>query len=127
MSTSRHTVQRQIILDTLQSLDTHPSAENLYGKIQKVHPTISKATVYRNLRQMADRGTIAQVAVTDGVARYDGNVSPHYHFICDMCNRVVDVETDGAALHVKRCFGQCDHQVTRHTVLFFGVCSSCEG
>ncbi|MCL2843057.1 MAG: transcriptional repressor [Oscillospiraceae bacterium] len=127
MSTSRHTIQRQIILDTLQSLDTHPSAEDLYGMIQQIHPTISKATVYRNLRQMADNGTIAQVAVTDGVARYDGCVMPHCHFICDTCNRVIDVETESTTeQHVARCVDLCEHRVRRHAVLLFGVCFDCD-
>lgn len=127
MNTSRHTIQRQIILETLQSLESHPSAEELYGMIQAAHPTISKATVYRNLRQMADKGTIAQVAVTEGVARYDGCVTPHCHFICETCNRVIDVEAELATeQQVARCVDRCEHRVRRHAVLLFGVCFDCE-
>ena len=90
----RVTVQKQIILDTLKSMDTHPSVDELYAIIHKSHPAISKATVYRNVKQLANKGVILQIAVANDVSRYDGCVDFHYHFICNNCGRVLDVYTD---------------------------------
>ena len=61
MGIQRSTVQRQIILDTLRKLSKHPTIDEIYVEIHNEHPSISKTTVYRNLRQLADNGAIRQV------------------------------------------------------------------
>ena len=68
----RNTVQRKILLDSLMKLNTHPTIEELYSEIHEEHPSISKTTVYRNLRQLARNGIIRQVSLSDGLERYDG-------------------------------------------------------
>jgi len=125
MSAKRNTIQRQIILDTLRSFDIHPSVDILYAEIIKIHPTISKATVYRNLRQLAEEGEITHLAVTDDVARYDGNATPHYHFACKLCYKIIDLEmpcVEGINDIVQRNHGI---NVDKHEILFLGTCGEC--
>jgi Fur family peroxide stress response transcriptional regulator len=75
----RNTVQRQIILAGLRRLDTHPTIEEVYAEIKKEHPSISKTTVYRNLRQLAKDDIIRQVLLPDGLERYDKHNTKHHH------------------------------------------------
>jgi len=124
MSAKRDTLQRQIILAAINSLDTHPSAEDLYLEIQKQHSVIGKSTVYRNLRQMADEGAILHFAV-DGVSRYDRNSIAHQHFVCETCGGVFDVEIKcdcGIADGLESKYG---YQLNKQTVLFYGTCKGC--
>jgi len=121
----RTTIQREIILDTLKTFDTHPSAETLYAEINKNHPTISKATIYRNLRQLSEIGEIMQLAVIDDSARFDGRLDSHYHCNCKKCGAVFDVEM--------ACFSgindivqeKYNFAVDRHDVIFIGICKEC--
>ena len=53
---TRNTVQRQIVLQAVRSLHDHPTADSVYAVIAAEHPSISKATVYRNLNQLALQG-----------------------------------------------------------------------
>ena len=87
----RNTMQRQIILDAIKNLANHPTAEEVYLHIAKTHPTISKATVYRNLATATECGEISTVGVFDGAMRFDHQNHEHFHFICDKCRRLIDV------------------------------------
>ena len=74
---TRNTVQRQIILEAIQNMDTHPTVEEVFLQIHKTHPTISKATIYRNLRLLAGRGEIRQVSLPDEADRFDKRTGQH--------------------------------------------------
>ena len=68
-----------------------PSAEALYQLLQKEHPDISLATVYRNLALFKSQGLAVSVGTVDGIERFDGNTEPHVHFICTDCGAVQDL------------------------------------
>ena len=115
-------------MDTLKSTTTHPSVDELYSEIRLKHPSISKATVYRNMRQLAEIGKILQIAVENDVSRYDGNTEEHQHFICDSCGRILDVHIDFAEGSEKSKSAVEDmykHSVNKCVVSFYGTCSNC--
>jgi len=121
----RNTVQRQIILEALNKFNTHPTVDELYSEIQKSHPSISKTTVYRNLRQLAQGGHIGRVALPDDVERYDKRTDQHYHFQCKSCGGLLDVDInylDGINEKVHKKHG---FQVDGHDIVFMGVCPQC--
>jgi len=123
----RNTVQRQIILDTLNKFITHPTVDELYSEIHKGHPSISKTTIYRNLRQLAQGGQIGRVALPDDVERYDKRTDRHYHFQCKSCGELLDVDigyVDGINEKVQEKYG---FQVDGHNTVFFGTCTQCKG
>jgi len=125
MSAKRNTIQRQIIIDTLKSFTSHPSVDMLYHEICKTHPTISKATVYRNLRQLSKEGVILQLAVSDDVARYDGCTDVHYHFACKACNKIIDLEMDSIPAIDSLVQEKYGIAVDGHEILFSGTCEGC--
>jgi len=121
----RNTVQRQIILDTLRKLDTHPAVEELYREIHKTHPTISKTTVYRNLRQLAEDGEARELMLPDDPDRFDQRTDQHDHFKCRNCGGIFDVDIEYLADiddAVRRKYG---FQVDMHDVVFLGICPEC--
>ena len=89
---SRNTIQKNIILETVCNLKKHPSAEEIYLEIAKENPTISRATVYRNLKQMAEKGDILRIEVPNSSDKYDFYTENHYHIKCNKCGKVYDVD-----------------------------------
>ena len=83
--------KRNAILEVLRATDTHPSAEMVHEMLQKEHPDISLATVYRNLALFKSQGIIQSVATVRGIERFDANTDPHVHFICSGCDAVIDL------------------------------------
>lgn len=89
---SRNTIQRGLVMQAVQSMHNHPTADEIYSHIVRSHPGISRATVYRNLAALAGEGLIQRVTHLDAADRFDFNLAPHYHFICQGCGKVYDVE-----------------------------------
>ena len=76
--------QREIIFDTLRRHAVHPTAERLYNIIKGEQPdsNIGIATVYRNLRRMANSGSIKKISGLEEAEHFDHNTHTHYHFLC---------------------------------------------
>ena len=122
----RYSRKREAILQALRSTDTHPSAEWVYTKLKPEFPDLSLATVYRNIAEFLEEGTIVSVGTVAGQERYDAETHPHTHFICDTCGAVIDVESkiDTAAINdtVEKSIGA---QIMRHELYFRGKCANC--
>jgi len=126
MIRKRNTVQRQIIHNTLIKMNSHPTIEGVYSVIHRDHPSVSRATVYRNLRELAEDGTVRQLSLPGGVERYDERIDQHYHFKCKRCGGVYDVEMEylgGIDSTVEQKYGM---RVDKHDVVFTGVCYGCD-
>ena len=126
MYNQRNTVQRQIILNTLVKLNSHPTIDEIYTEIHRNHPSISKTTVYRNLRHLADNGIIRRVSLPDGLERYDGQSEQHYHFRCKNCGNTLDVDIDYLAEINGKVQEKYGIQVDEHDVVFTGICQKCK-
>lgn len=120
----RHSKQRDAIFDNLCSRYDHPTAEDIYFSLKPSIPALSLATVYRNLSQLeADRKIIRIESA--GTARYDGNISLHYHLACIGCGGVFDVFMENDCGLCKKAAEVFDGKIISHSVLFTGYCSSC--
>lgn len=127
---ARKTIQREMILRAVRHMHGHPTAEDVYQEVHREYPAISKATVYRNLHQLAQEGEIKPVLLPDSPERFDNKLRKHYHFQCKSCGRIFDVETkdlagiDDAGLNnsVHRAYG---FQVDEHDIIFKGICPQC--
>ncbi|WP_283673646.1 Fur family transcriptional regulator [Butyricicoccus sp. Marseille-Q5471] len=122
---TRNTVQRQIVLDTVLSMHDHPTADAVYESVSSAHPSISKATVYRNLNQLASQGVIQRVPVANSADRFDFNIQPHYHVRCTCCGAVQDVTMPYLTNLIDQVEDACGIAVERYEILFEGVCSTC--
>ena len=75
----RSTVQRNLTLEAVNSLHCHATAEEVYEEVSKEHPSVSRATVYRNLKDLSDSGEIRKINNAGGADRFDHIVEKHYH------------------------------------------------
>ena len=118
--------KRNAILACLQQTRSHPSAEMVYEMLQKEHPDISLATVYRNLARFKSQGLVCSVATVRGVERFDAMTHPHVHFICSSCDAVIDLpqmEIPESLSAEAEASSGCRVQDCRLT--FTGLCGKC--
>ena len=125
MDNKRRTVQRQLTLNVMKELNIHATAEQVYARVHQTHPTISRATVYRNLRQMAEAGELLDIGSLEGATHYDHNCHPHHHFLCAGCKRIIDVEGDISDLY-ERFHSAEDIEVTGCNITLGGMCRVCK-
>jgi len=126
MENKRNTIQRQLIYDAVKQLNIHATAEQVFEHVVKKYPTISKATVYRNLNQMAELGELLNAGNLLGSTRYDHNCHEHYHFACEMCKRIFDVEGDFSDV-IENLRNKNGFDITSGGISFTGVCNNCAG
>jgi len=121
----RNTRQRQVILDELRGLTSHPTAADLYKIVRQRLPRISLGTVYRNLELLAQMNLVRKLKISGSEARYDGNPTPHSHVRCIRCDRVGDLEE--VAYDPGRSFPRemGGYTVFGCLVEFFGLCPAC--
>jgi Fur family peroxide stress response transcriptional regulator len=121
----RKSRQRDAVLRVLMSTKSHPTAEWLYQEVRKEIPNISLGTVYRNLRLMKEQGEILELEQTGTFRRFDGNSSNHYHFRCDSCGRVFDIDEPLIAGIDQRVEENTGFMVSYHRLEFRGLCRDC--
>jgi Fur family transcriptional regulator, peroxide stress response regulator len=118
------THQRRVIYDTVMSLHGHPSPELIYGKVRKKIPSISLATVYKNVRTFLESGMLREVSIHHGSLRVEPNEREHHHLVCIRCREITDLDSDslGPVRIKERPRG---FRVTRIAVDVLGVCAAC--
>ena len=87
----RYSKQRELVLQKVEQLCDHPTAEEIFDLAARECPGLSLGTVYRNIRQLADNGEILTLETEDTRSHYDGNTTPHRHFVCGVCGRILDL------------------------------------
>ena len=88
----RATKQRAAILEALRDNRTHPTADQIYDMVRQQISNISKGTVYRNLQVLREDGAISELNLNGTLSRYEEKQDKHYHFRCDKCGRVFDLD-----------------------------------
>jgi len=122
--TKRNTIQKQLVYNAVKELDIHANAEQVYEYVVAVHPSISKATVYRNLGQMVDAGELLNIGSFYGSTHYDHNCHDHYHFICQGCKQVFDIDVDFP--DVEGLTEMNGLEIKKHNLSFSGLCTNCK-
>lgn len=122
----RETKQRQMLLELIKGTSGHLNAEEIYKKLKRKFKRLSLGTVYRNLRILRDRGLIWELDFGKGLSRFDGIVHPHYHFICNSCQKVFNIRIPAIKELDYKVRELTGFQVDHHRLEFFGLCDICK-
>ena len=122
----RETRQREAILNVLRATDSHPTADWIYDEVRKTMPGLSKGTVYRNLKILQEAGEISELNLSGTVSRFEGRQKNHYHFRCDGCGRVFDLDEPVNNELDNRVAQKTSFKVSCHQLEFRGLCIDCQ-
>ena len=104
----------------------HPTADDLVKKVRKVLPTVSHATVYRNVQELVRAGLIGTLERSGAAVQFEVNPDDHHHFVCRGCGEVWDVYLDTMDFHVDRRRSQLKgFTIDRGEVQLHGLCARC--
>lgn len=119
------THQRQVIYSALQELEGHPSPEAVYERVRRRIPSVSLATVYKNLRTFAESGLIREVSLHHGSTRLETNAAPHHHLVCSRCRTIIDLEESAFVPPRLKRKAPGGFKVQRFLVEVIGLCEFC--
>ena len=119
--------QREDLLNILKNSRSHPTADELYEKAKEKIPSVSRGTVYRNLKDLVDEGYIIKISMASGADRYDYIHKKHNHIICKSCGTVKDFEYNFDLEDVKQSvIKQTEVSPLLDGVIMYGICEKCK-
>lgn len=125
-SAMKYSRQREAIREFLMTRKDHPTAEVVYRNLRLTYPRISLGTVYRNLSLLVELGEAVKLPGIDGFDHFDGDTSPHYHFICDKCHAVMDLHMPQLDYINEEALKGFDGKISGHKLYFYGICRNCQ-
>ncbi|EPD30629.1 Fur family transcriptional regulator [Gleimia europaea] len=124
----RNTRQRQAVIEAMSEATEFRSAQKIHADMVAAGESIGLATVYRNLRSLAEEGYIDTLMAPDGESLYRacGHESHHHHIVCRRCLSSIeihesDLESILQALVKKHGFSDVEHSIE-----IFGLCPQCQ-
>jgi Fe2+ or Zn2+ uptake regulation protein len=125
----RMTAQRRLILQTLDDLGGHPTADQVYQAAHRHDVALHPTTVYRTLGWLADAGLVNPRHLEprgDRCEHYDP-ASPveHHHFVCTRCGRVVEFAASGLEQIKQQFVAAHGVRITQASLTLHGLCAAC--
>ena len=126
MTKEKFSKKRVAILETLRATKVHPTAEWVYNELKPIYTDISLGTIYRNIKKFCESGEVKSVGVYDGQEHFDANLEPHYHFVCNKCRAILDVEGTFLSDSQKDELGlKYNFNISDEEIIFRGCCKNC--
>lgn len=125
MATLKYSRQRESIQEFLNSSCDHPTADTVYLNVRQQYPNISLGTVYRNLNLLAELGEAIKIITPNGGVHFDGRTEPHYHFCCNKCGNVLDLDLEQLNCINEAAGKNFDGMIESHAMMFYGTCKDC--
>lgn len=120
------TPQRMAIYSYLMYSANHPSAETIYNDLKPKYPSMSLATVYKNIAALRDAHLVREFNVSEDSHRYDANTDFHSHLVCKCCHNIFDyysnISFNSTIANLK---GNMDFDVEEQELVFYGLCKNC--
>ncbi len=120
------THQRQVIYEVLCTFEGHPSPEEVFARVRQQIPSISLATVYKNLHLFLDSGIFRQVSPHHGSMRVETNQARHYHLLCTGCKAIRDIDPEALGISDEPRQLPGGFRMERLSVDVLGLCATCQ-
>ena len=109
------------ILSAVWELQRHPTAEQVFLEMKKVHPNIALGTVYKHLNALAEEGQLLRITEPGSPDRYD-RTERHDHLICSRCGRISDVRLPDMQSQIQQALGQ---EILSYDLRIRYICPAC--
>ena len=119
------TPQRIAICRFALNSRNHPTAQQVYDQVRKIHLTVSLATVYKTLEVLKSLDLIQEINLPEGQARFDSYMKPHINLICLQCGNIVDLDETTAIEETRKIAAAAEFKPKGQRIDIFGICKRC--
>ena len=119
------THQRYAIYQAVVVLGDNPTREEVFEYVRSSIPSISLATVYKNIDTFVDHSMIRDITPNYGSRRIEDASQPHDHFVCRNCRRVFDLARHTQLAPPPRSDLPAGAEFEYHLVELVGLCREC--
>ena len=119
------TPQRIAICRIILNSRNHPSAQQVYEEVKKIHSTVSLATVYKTVEVLRDLDLIQEINFPKGQARFDSYMNPHINLVCLKCGSITDLDDATVKEITNKVIASTKFKPTGQRVDVNGICQKC--
>jgi Fur family transcriptional regulator, peroxide stress response regulator len=116
-------LHRLRILEYLDTHRNHPTVDDIFNALIDEIPTLSRTTVYNTMKKFMEHNLIDELHVFSNESRFDLSYTPHAHYKCEECGKIIDLSNTFLPDGLDRIEG---NKVRKHYTYFLGVCKDCE-
>ena len=121
----KSTFQRINILEII-GRQGHSSVDEIYEEIIKLHPSISLATIYKNILLMVEKSVLVEVPISGKKPKYELAKEDHIHLVCTECGVVEDRPChSNSSEFFKQLSLNDSFKINRREVNLYGTCQEC--
>ena len=117
------TIQRTSILKSIDHAG-HINIDDIYDDVKELHPTLSLATIYKNIILMQSNNVIIEVPMNGEKSKYELKKDEHMHLICQACGQIQDTLI---TTQTKEALVIENFQLSSSQINLYGVCQKCQG
>ncbi len=124
----RVTAQRSLVLEILESSDSHLDADEIYLRAKQRDPRVSLSTVYRTLNVLKEMGLVESRYFARGHQRevFETSATPeHFHFTCVGCGKIIEFETPYVERLRQQLRAELGIEFSHSCLCFEGYCADC--
>lgn len=118
------TPQRLGILSLMED-SGHISVDDLYKEIKKMFPSISLATMYKNINAMMSSSIIAEIKIPKQKSRFEIVKEEHGHLLCRQCGDFSDIKVDFAKI-LGEIETKSSYKLFETNLVLSGICPLCQ-
>ena len=116
------TIQRTSILKVIDKAG-HINIDDIYEEVKELHPTLSLATIYKNIILMQENSVIVEVPMNGQKSKYELSKEEHMHLICQVCGTIQD---NKISPQTREALVVENFQLSSSKINLYGVCQSCQ-
>lgn len=116
------TIQRTSILKSIDHAG-HINIDDIYEDVKVQYPTLSLATIYKNIIVMQENNVIIEVPMNGEKSKYELKKEEHMHLICEACGEIKDTDITPAT---KEALVIENFQLKSSQINLFGLCQTCQ-
>ncbi|SFV61809.1 Peroxide stress regulator; Ferric uptake regulation protein; Fe2+/Zn2+ uptake regulation proteins [hydrothermal vent metagenome] len=125
-SNLKATFQRIQLLESIGE-HGHMSVEAIYDEVVKMHPSLSLATVYKNIILMVQKGVLVEVPIAGKKSKYELRKEDHIHLVCTACGEVEDKPLIPETDILLNSLTYSEHfKLVQQQINLYGICKSCQ-
>ena len=119
---------RQIVFDEVMQAHGHFAPEELIEQCRQNRRKVSRATIYRSLRELLEAGVIRETAFGEKHQHFEHiyDEEPHHHARCIRCLEVVEFPCLNGHLKYEKLLKKQNFNVLGHEMHFYGICEGCQ-
>jgi len=123
----RYTQQKQTITTAIEKIKGHFEVEDFIDNFRKKEK-LSRATVYRTIKQLLDAGLLQKISTRDGKVYYEKSKpqKEHTHLICNVCGKIFELKEPEMDNIIQKYCNKIGFTPQYQSIHIYGQCQSCK-